>query len=214
MNVGEVPEQPGLRERKKGRTRDLLIDTALQILEHEDLDGVTVERIAEAADVSSRTVARYFPSKDMLLLALLDLISDAVNAELARVPTALPPLEAMLAANLAMLDRAALGTGPVTSRRLAIMQSKINTVPRLLTQAADVRAAATSDALAQRMNLSPGEPAVRLVAGLWAAIVATAWGQLGIHSDCPGEQRTDVMRRTLTATYAEFCALTASTALL
>jgi AcrR family transcriptional regulator len=192
----------------------ILIDTALQILKREDPDAMTVEAVAEAADVSPRTVARYFPSKDMLLLALLDLISDAVNAELALVPAAVPPLEAMLAANLAMLDRASAGTGPLTSHRFVILHTTMNIVPRLVTQAAGIRAAATCDALAQRMNLHPEDPAVQLTGSLWGAIIVTAWGRLGSDSDDPGEQRTDVMRRSLTATFAEFCALTSATATL
>jgi len=57
----------GRRERKKLATRQALLDAALRLgLEH-GVDGVTVEDICEAADVSSRTFFNYFPSKESAL---------------------------------------------------------------------------------------------------------------------------------------------------
>jgi AcrR family transcriptional regulator len=61
MSVDDLA--PGLRERKKVATEESILREAFALFDAEGYDAVTVERIAEAADVSLRTVYRYFPTK-------------------------------------------------------------------------------------------------------------------------------------------------------
>ncbi len=56
----------GLRERKRHRTRQTIARVALELFERQGFQETTIPQIAEAADVSPRTVSAYFPHKEDL----------------------------------------------------------------------------------------------------------------------------------------------------
>jgi AcrR family transcriptional regulator len=57
----------GLRERKKQQTREAIARVALELFDQKGFAATTIPEIAEAADVSPRTVSSYFPAKEDLV---------------------------------------------------------------------------------------------------------------------------------------------------
>jgi AcrR family transcriptional regulator len=90
-----VDEVPGLRERKKAATRQALHEAALRLAARDGPDHVTVEAIADAANVSRRTFSNYFSSKEEALFH-----GDAVRVRrmlqlVGEQPSDVPPWEAL-----------------------------------------------------------------------------------------------------------------------
>ena len=87
--------RPGLRERKKAKTRAAIREHALRLFREQGYDATTVEQIAEAAEVSHSTFFRYFPTKeDVVLQDDMELIwIDALRAQ----PPDIPPIAALRA---------------------------------------------------------------------------------------------------------------------
>ena len=82
----------GLRDRKKIQTHRVIRNEAMRLIEENGYANTTVEQIAEAAEVSPSTFFRYFPSKEMVLMANdLDLVT--IKA-LEQQPADMPSLQA------------------------------------------------------------------------------------------------------------------------
>jgi len=59
--------QPGLRDLKKARTRQLIAETAARLFAERGYERVTVSEIARAAEVAEQTLYNYFPTKEQLV---------------------------------------------------------------------------------------------------------------------------------------------------
>jgi AcrR family transcriptional regulator len=96
--VGSLP----LRERKRALTRQAILSAAQRLFEERGFDNVTVAEIADAANVSAKTLFVYFRSKEDLAFTdnwLLDLCLDALR----RRPQGTSPADAIARALIAVL---------------------------------------------------------------------------------------------------------------
>lgn len=87
-------QTPGLRERKKQRTRELLAETARRLFVERGFERVRVAEIAELAEVSEATVYNYFPTKEDLVFWRLEAFEDALLDSIANREPGLSFLDA------------------------------------------------------------------------------------------------------------------------
>lgn len=100
-----MDERLGLRERKKARTRRAISEAAIALFLERGYDAVSVAEVAEAAEVSKRTLFAYFPTKDDLVLhRFADHEDEAARVVRAR-SAGEAPLEALHTHQRAALER-------------------------------------------------------------------------------------------------------------
>ncbi|MEJ2890466.1 acyl-CoA-like ligand-binding transcription factor [Actinomycetospora aeridis] len=162
----------GLRERKKLKTRRALGAAALELAVTHGLAEVTVEQIAEAADVSPRTFFNYFSSKEEAVVAA-DVERARDTAErLAERPAGEPVLESVRAVMREMVVDAPRSREWIAQVRL--VKSEPSLVPQQLAAYAAAEAHLTG-IIADRTGLGPRDlyPAVTAAAVMSAMRVAT-----------------------------------------
>ena len=86
-----VTARPGLRERKKQQTRDKIARVALELFAERGYDQTTLAEIADAAEVSTRTIFAYYESKEDILFcddgAFYEVLKEALDTRPADVTT-------------------------------------------------------------------------------------------------------------------------------
>ncbi len=63
----EEPPEVGLRERKKARLRQQIIDTSIKLFRKHGYENTRIDDIVQMLEISQPTFFRYFPSKDAVL---------------------------------------------------------------------------------------------------------------------------------------------------
>ena len=93
MSDSPAADKPGLRERKKAKTKAAIQEAALRLFRDHGYENTTVEQIADAAEVSPSTFFRYFGSKEDVVIydALDPVFIEAFRAQ----PRDLKPLAAL-----------------------------------------------------------------------------------------------------------------------
>lgn len=163
--------QPGLRERKKSRTRSLIHKEAMRLIRQQGYAATTVEQVAEAAEVSPSTVFRYFATKEDLVLhdEYDDLFVEAFKAQ----PPELSPLTALRLSMQQVIASLTPEQFAEEAERIALSR----TVPELRARRLDelVRTLhLIAAAVAERTGRQPDDPAVRTFAGAVTGVAVSA----------------------------------------
>jgi AcrR family transcriptional regulator len=164
--------RPGLRERKKARTRAAIREHALRLFREQGYDETTVEQIAEAAEVSPSTFFRYFPTKeDVVLQDDLDLLwMDVFRAQ----PADLSPIAAMRSAVRSAF--ASLGAAELEQLREAMNLAMAVPAVRARTLEEFARTAQNiAGAVAERAGRPAADFEVQALAGAVVGVAMAAW---------------------------------------
>ncbi|MCX4864865.1 TetR family transcriptional regulator [Streptomyces sp. NBC_00257] len=178
-----TPPQPGLRERKKLRTRIAIRQAAYRLIAEQGYEATTVEQIAAAAEVSPSTVFRYFPAKEDIVLT--DEYDGVLAAALRGRPAGEPPLDSLRHV-LAEVLAEFLATGEQELRQRTRLMVEVPAVRARTAGSMSDTAGALADALAARTGREPGDLAVRVfVAAVLGTLreVTLCWGEQGQEGD-------------------------------
>jgi AcrR family transcriptional regulator len=135
--------QPGLRERKKEQTRQLIAETARRLFGERGFERVTVAEIARAAEVSEQTVFNYFPTKEDLVYWRLRSFEDELLTAIREREPGEPALAAFRRFLLA--QRGLLGKQESRAREeLAALTRMITESPALLAREQQILAGYTT----------------------------------------------------------------------
>lgn len=86
---------PGLRERKKQRTRDQIVEAAFGLFAERGFQATTVADIAAAADIAPRTFFAYFPSKEAVVFFDFDAMFASLKATVEERPEGESAIDAL-----------------------------------------------------------------------------------------------------------------------
>ena len=187
-----------LRERKRARTRQALIDAAAELFEQRGYEGTTIADIAAAAEVSTRTFFSYFATKEDVLFPEADArVKAAITAIDERRPGERPT--AILLRALGELGDAGDDlVGPMAALRLRFMRSISSVRGRALQRQRD----AQNEIAARLQAAFPDELDEVEAAALVGAFVGAIAGALEVllrDEDDPGVVRQRLQRATAVA---------------
>jgi AcrR family transcriptional regulator len=163
--------RPGLRERKKAKTRASIHAHALRLFGEQGYHATTVEQIADAAEISPSTFFRYFPTKEDVVLH--DELDPKLIASLTEQPPELGPIAAIRRS-----IRETFAALPEAEAARELQRHELaRTVPELRARMLEQFAggmAMLSEALAERLGRSPDDIEVRTLAGAVVGIGLSA----------------------------------------
>lgn len=171
MKQAQAVPRPGLRERKKARTRAAIREHALRLFREQGYAATTVDQIAQAADVSPSTFFRYYPTKedvvlqdeiDVLALAAFEAQSPDLSPVAAFRAAAREAFTALDADDLAKLRETAELTLTVPELRARAMDEYTRTIEVI------------AEAAAKRSGRDPNDFAVRILAGAIVGVIMAA----------------------------------------
>jgi AcrR family transcriptional regulator len=148
----------GRRERKKQRTREALTGAAFELFAQKGFDATTVEEIADAVDVSSRTFFRYFSSKEDVALTFQEEQLEGILAALAARPASEPVVTALRRSVVGIAEACEQGELGFDPTRFDCIQAMIASSPGLMAHSLELsqkKQAALTRVIALRMGVDP-----------------------------------------------------------
>ncbi len=152
------PPTAGRRERKKQRTREALIEAAFRLFLEKGFEATTVEEIADAVDVSSRTFFRYFASKEDVVLTFQEEQFATLMEALASRPADEPVMTALRNAAVAVFRACEEGDFGFDQQRFVCIQQLMEQSPAVFGRSLEhgqKKQAEITRVIAERMGVDP-----------------------------------------------------------
>ncbi|GAA4610442.1 TetR family transcriptional regulator [Actinoallomurus liliacearum] len=173
----------GRRERKKQRTREALVDSAFRLFAEKGFEATTVEEIADAVDVSSRTFFRYFASKEDVLLTFQDEQFGAMKEAFAARPADEPVITALRRASVSILRACEDGAFGFDPERFGCIRQLMESSPAVFGSSLEHgqrKHAEMTRLVAERMGVDPvTDMRPHVVAAVVNGVFHTAFELLG-----------------------------------
>jgi AcrR family transcriptional regulator len=164
--------QPGLRARKKTKTRFAIQQEALRLFQEHGYQATTVEQVADAAEVSPSTVYRYFPTKDALVL------TDDYDPIMVERFRSQPPELSVVAAFRSALRDTFTDMPPEQVKAAVERRELIQAVPELRAAFADFTVASmrlVADLVAERTGRPADDPEVIGICGALLGVMLAGY---------------------------------------
>lgn len=185
-----------LRERKRERTRQALVDAALELFERNGYEATTVAEIAARAEVGTRTFFNYFPTKEDLLFPEHDLRVRTTLVAIANRSPAETPAEVLLRALREAGGEDTDLVSPLGALRLRLTR----TVPAVSARGLQVQFDAQQEIAKQLREAFPDELDAVDAAALVGAFVGAITGALAVLMTEPVTDLDEVRERLRAAT--------------
>jgi len=167
---------PGLRERKKARTRQIIAAAAARLFAERGYEQVAVSDVAREAQVSEQTVYNYFQTKDQLVTDRDQLVQDELCRLIRARPADTTPAAAIREFVLDSVDGIRRIPAEQWRGELGFLAAISPTVHRLTLEMADRQASAVATAIAETDMVPPETAKLRgiALAGLFQIIITEA----------------------------------------
>jgi AcrR family transcriptional regulator len=185
-SVDTSTPKPGLRERKKQQTRETIERVALQLFAERGYDETTLAEIAEAADISPRTIFSYFQSKEDILFCEEPSHLDEIAQILEQRPAGTTTVDALrdFIASQAPPDEQAILRKKIVAANPDLqmkLRARIGQLEGVLT-----------DSIAKDLDAAPGDVRPALIAASMIAAFAAVRDRI---EAAPGAPDLDEMRQ-------------------
>jgi AcrR family transcriptional regulator len=183
-------ESPGLRERKKAKTRLAISNVATKMFIERGFDDVTVAEVAAAADVSVATIFNYFETKEELFFDREGEVVEAQRRCILERKTGQTITSALHRGFLAAIDAGLpnLMAHDASFLRTIEGSSALRARARLGFEKAEALLAET---IAEETEAVAGDPTPQIVAAMLVAIQRTL-----VESACAAALRGDALAST------------------
>jgi AcrR family transcriptional regulator len=185
-----------LRDRKRARTRQALIDAAAELFQRKGYDETTIADIAAAAEIGARTFFSYFASKEELLFPEADYrVQAAVDAIATRRPDE-GPADVLLRA----LGEVNTGNAEMVSPLAELRLRLIRTVPAVRGRALQLQLDAQREIAGHLAAAFPDQLDPVRAGALVGAFIGAVSGALQVLFDTVGADPEALQAAMRTAT--------------